>query len=915
MSEIEKIIAAHKKALAAGETALLLEMGRFYSLSKGKLITEANTLYLQSLQNAPTPAQAWANLRATSLLDDVREEMNYIGGRIRGSLAADAPRTIRMAEDHVAELAFAGQPGLVAAGYAFNRIDQKTAEQLVGALTGPGSPLAKILSRYGDDAAKGIGEALFDEIIRGRGPDDVARRINQWFAGDEARAHTIARTETFRAYRGAGHATAMENEDVLAGWFWNAALDRNTCASCAAMSGTFWPTEKAMESHPNCRCVQQWVTRTAGELGLDGVGESRVASSPRGADWFADQSLEVQANILGKKGLGYYSTGLVTLEDFVAFDSDPAWGGMYYKNSLKNVLANQANNLGNSHPGYKPVARKRTLQRKKLPRPPLSPLPTPAPAPPAPAAPPEFPESLAGLKEIRGLGGSTGAKLVEDELGRRFVMKRGASADHLREEAATDAVYRAAGVRVPPSRIYEEQSGPVKLARFIEGTTLDAIRDPAERRRVLAELAKDFAVDAFLTNRDVTGMTGDNILVDRDGNVWRIDNGGGLRTRAQGGAKPGLDEWPEDVWSMRDPANLAGQYHGGGLGFYDVGRSAARLVANREAVLAAIPEAIRPMMAKRLEHFADLEELAFTFQDDLWQESYADAFAREVLAIRKEKVLDFLPKELKQEVGGVVAKDEKGKQWDSLRTADTFKALSAWFTKRGGRYQQIIDWASAQGGSSWSSHSMTVKGYFQSLRAVPETAYYNGDHTGRTTQYRWNAAQNSPRVNVNELTKSFLIQHALTYETLRSVRFRFNDQEARAVRTIRVEIELNMKTATDMEGRPVPLDKLKPGERYNITRGAAESSSIWDRTKVAGNYTLFEDVPYHRVLGTYFYASNEQGHRFFLGDGENEFLFLTQGLDVEYRGNATVAIDQKGDGWKSRRPAEKAERRRKWRNG
>lgn len=55
-------------------------------------------------------------------------------------------------------------------------------------------------------------------------------------------------------------------------------------------------------------------------------------------------------------------------------------------------------------------------------------------------------------------------------------------------------------------------------------------------------LAEGADVDAMLGNWDVIGMAADNILVDKDGKPWRIDNGGSLSFRAQGGKKKGWTE-------------------------------------------------------------------------------------------------------------------------------------------------------------------------------------------------------------------------------------------------------------------------------------------------------------------------------------------------------------------------------------
>lgn len=60
-----------------------------------------------------------------------------------------------------------------------------------------------------------------------------------------------------------------------------------------------------------------------------------------------------------------------------------------------------------------------------------------------------FPADVAKLKPVKKLGGSTGAMLMEDAEGNRWVMKKGASAEHLREEVLADDLYRQLGASVP----------------------------------------------------------------------------------------------------------------------------------------------------------------------------------------------------------------------------------------------------------------------------------------------------------------------------------------------------------------------------------------------------------------------------------------------------------------------------------
>lgn len=176
--------------------------------------------------------------------------------------------------------------------------------------------------------------------------------------------------------------------------------------------------------------------------------------------------------------------------------------------------------------------------------------PTPAPAAPTTpvarkkAAAEAWPAALADLVEVKTLGGSTGAKLVMDpKTGRRYVLKRGGNPGHLKSEAQADALYRAAGIEVPDSRLYDD-GGPVKLAVFHEGKSLGELKssDPAAYEAACEKLREGFAVDALLGNWDVVGMNLDNVLVLPDGRVLRIDNGGSLAYRAQGSPKT-ANQW------------------------------------------------------------------------------------------------------------------------------------------------------------------------------------------------------------------------------------------------------------------------------------------------------------------------------------------------------------------------------------
>jgi hypothetical protein len=218
-----------------------------------------------------------------------------------------------------------------------------------------------------------------------------------------------------------------------------------------------------------------------------------------------------------------------------------------------------------------------------------------------------FPTQVTGLEDVKGLGGSTGARLVKEPgSGALFVRKEGASAEHLREEAAADRIYQAAGLNVPEARVFDLPTGqPVKLAKFVEGQQLQAWlkqATPAQKEGMVQEIRKGFAVDAWLGNWDVAGMGMDNLLVDGRGKAWRIDNGGSLRYRAQGARKVAFGPGVPELDAMRDPSkNPSAAELFGGLNDQDLVGQIRDLDKKRKAVLDAAPEDLREVLGQRLD--------------------------------------------------------------------------------------------------------------------------------------------------------------------------------------------------------------------------------------------------------------------------------------------------------------------------
>ncbi|MCA9936239.1 MAG: hypothetical protein KC415_20035, partial [Anaerolineales bacterium] len=494
--------------------------------------------------------------------------------------------------------------------------------------------------------------------------------------------------------------------------------------------------------------------------------------------------------------------------------------------------------------------------------------------------PPGFPADVAQMKTVSSLGGSTGAKLVEDPAtGKRYVLKKGNSSGHLREEAYADAAYQALGLNVPAFKVYETADGPVKLAEFKSGTRslgeALAQASPAERKKLVKEVQKGFAADALLGNWDVLGASKDNILVDDDGRVWRVDNGGSFRYRAQGKKKEKefLGDYPVELWTMRDksvgPENA--QLFGS-LDIYEVMEGVREIVPKGEKLLAAVPEELRPMVHGRVEIMRDLLGTSDAFKGDRWQASYTDGFLEQSTYIRRQGLIDAMPQKLKQpKAGSTTVYDEHGQQFDKLRGKDSHvEAWAAYCKANGGDPAIIRYWMGQQAGSSWSGASKALKYRIALERGGKFDEYYwQGGVGAAKKQYE----ATIKKVGRDTYHKTWAMWHAWVYESLRHTEF--SRKKGGIVELVRTE-------GSDIMG----TYGVKLGQRnVQMLRGAAESGSIFRAKRiVAGGEVTTQRVPLHRVLGYYWgdRPGATNGYGGFLGDAENEFVFIPEGIPFDY---------------------------------
>lgn len=499
----------------------------------------------------------------------------------------------------------------------------------------------------------------------------------------------------------------------------------------------------------------------------------------------------------------------------------------------------------------------------------------------------KFPDDPEKLTVVRRLSGSTGAELVRDAKGKMYVRKRGASAEHLQEEVYADGVYQALGVRVPAMRMYTGSDGrPVKLAEYVEGRTLNDLRnEPAAYRAAVKKLQGNMAADALLGNWDVIGAANDNILVDGSGQVWRIDNGGSLRFRAQGGRKTATD-WDGNVdalWSLRNPQFANNHAVFGDADYVDVLAQMKQMTTakQRKAVLAALPEELHATVNARLDQMQRLVETGETLLGDQWLPGYVDQFNRHQVGLAKAGIVQRMPTaiapmDMNAQIPArhgsqrMTVYDQNGKPFDDLRgsgslTSEMYRYMSA----NGGDPNWVREWAGEQGRNSWNSAPQAGKIAMSKQRSVAPDAYFWQSGVGDAQRHYDRYAKQYGGESV--IDNSMAILHAYNYELIDRAAMPQKNEKTRTVHLLRTEgtVVLN-------------LHGVEKGTALAYKRGAVESTSIFQDVRVFGDNMVEQDVPYHRIIGTYMMERADGAGQMFLGDSENEFVAMLEGIEGIY---------------------------------
>jgi len=130
-------------------------------------------------------------------------------------------------------------------------------------------------------------------------------------------------------------------------------------------------------------------------------------------------------------------------------------------------------------------------------------------------------------------GSNEGGTFTDHDTNEQFYIKYPQDEDRVHNEVLAGKLYKAAGVLTPKLQAIHTEGGV-----GIASTIIPDLKEGTPQELAAAKGAREnFIVDAWLANWDVIGLEYDNMVIDSAGNAVRLDPGGALLFRAQGGKK------------------------------------------------------------------------------------------------------------------------------------------------------------------------------------------------------------------------------------------------------------------------------------------------------------------------------------------------------------------------------------------
>lgn len=336
--ELQRQAAEFRRDLLQLERAAASDMVRAYGVSWRRVEQQVTALWneVTALREAgqPVPPVRLMQLdRYLRLQDEITAELRKFSQYADGSIVATQTAAIDLAQEHTPRLISAVASDAELANLEqfidFAHAPRGAIEAMVGYARG-GTPLGALLDAIPNQVNESVRDTLIAGLTLGQNPRETARQVRRAYGTGLARALTISRTETLRAYRQATLLDYQANDDIIEGWVWSSALDRRTCVTCWALSGRVFKLNRQMPAHPGCRCSLTPLLKKA--------YRGDYEPTP-GAVLFQNADPSVQRSVLGPGAYQEYQAGRVGIADFVTFRRSRDWGVTVQRASLGTAVS------------------------------------------------------------------------------------------------------------------------------------------------------------------------------------------------------------------------------------------------------------------------------------------------------------------------------------------------------------------------------------------------------------------------------------------------------------------------------------------------------------------------------------------------------------------------------------------------
>lgn len=347
MTPLERELRRQRRLMMRREQKLFAEMARTYGAVQRRLQRQYDELIgeIDAMRRRGEDVNVTRLDRLRQhrqLLDDVQREIWAFGRQATEITANGQSAALSDLNGHMwklTETAIGAAPGYARASVegSFFRLSDNALRKYVG-FASDGGALADLFADLPGRSVKKIRDQLAYSIATGQSPRVAASEFARAAQTPLARALTITRTETMRAYNAASIESFTENADVVTGWIWVASLSTRTCPACWAMHGTEHSNDETLNGHPRCRCAAVPKTKSWKELGFDGIPDGRRPITP-GSTAFDRLPPADQRTILGPGRYDAYKDGSFGFKDLATQSHSDRWGSMRRTATLEELTA------------------------------------------------------------------------------------------------------------------------------------------------------------------------------------------------------------------------------------------------------------------------------------------------------------------------------------------------------------------------------------------------------------------------------------------------------------------------------------------------------------------------------------------------------------------------------------------------